>query len=223
VDAELGDAGDGKVVGIEGDEFRVVVDAEGGDDEVERTGVEPGCPALLTEAGGIAPKSVGSWKEWQGFELGFDPFLFLRGCVAEDFKGDGFAEAGKRIEDPRLDQGFESKRRLAAGEVHPKRGFDQSRHGSERVWDWERSAALAASKVFNSADHWPVRNLPAIVARRCACKVSASNLRMAGPFFEIPVISQISTSSVSGRSTVIFIDLMCGNRTFCQAMSYFSE
>src|ERR1035437_2225878 len=49
--------------GIKSDEFRVVVDAEGGDDEVERACVEPGCPALLTKAGGIAPKMVRSRKE----------------------------------------------------------------------------------------------------------------------------------------------------------------
>ena len=93
----------------------------------------------------------------------------------------------------------------ATGEVHPEGGFNQSRHCSERVWDWARSPALAASKSCNSADHWPERNRPAILARRRACKESESSLRMAGPFLEIPVISQISTSSVSERSTVIFI------------------
>ena len=196
-----------------------MVDAECGDDEVERAGVAPGCPALLAKAGGITPKMVGSLKERQGFELGFDPFLFLRGGMAEHFKDDGFAEAGQRIEDPGLDQGFESQRGLAAREVHPEGGIDQSRHCSERVWDLARSAAFAASKPFNSADHWPERNFPAILARRWACKVSASILRMAGPFLEIPVISQISTSSVSGRSTVIFIVLEFHNQTFCQEMS----
>ena len=75
MDTEFRDAGDGEIVGIEGDEFRVVVDAESGDDEVERAGVDAGSPALMTQAGGVAPKRVGSRKERQGFELGFDPFF----------------------------------------------------------------------------------------------------------------------------------------------------
>ena len=98
--------GDGQIVSIEGDEFGVMVDAEGTDNEIERSGVEPGRPALLTKAGGFVPKMSGSRKAWQGFELGLDPFLFLRVGMAEHFKSDGFAEAGKRIENPRLDQGF---------------------------------------------------------------------------------------------------------------------
>ena len=48
MDTEFRNAGDRKIVSIEGDEFRVVVDTEGGNDEIERTCVEPGCPALLT-------------------------------------------------------------------------------------------------------------------------------------------------------------------------------
>ena len=105
-DTELGRTGDGEVVGIEGDEFGVVVDAKGGDDEVKGAGGETGGAALLAKAGGIAPKTVWSRKERQGFKLGIDPFLFLRRGMAEHFKSDGFAEAGKRIENPRLDQGF---------------------------------------------------------------------------------------------------------------------
>ena len=54
-DSEFGGAGDGEVVGIEGDVFCVVVDAKCGDDEVEGTGIEPGGAALLAEAGGITP------------------------------------------------------------------------------------------------------------------------------------------------------------------------
>ena len=130
-----------------------MVDAEGGDKEVERSSVESGCPAFLAKVSGIAPELTGSRKEREGFKLGFDPFLFLRGGVAEDFEGDGFAKAGMRIENPRLNQGFEGKRGLAAGEVHPEGGFDQSRHCSERVCDWARSVALEASKPLNSADH----------------------------------------------------------------------
>lgn len=38
MNAELGGTGDGEVVGIEGDEFRIVLNAEGGSDEVEGTG-----------------------------------------------------------------------------------------------------------------------------------------------------------------------------------------
>jgi len=120
LDTEFRNSGHGQVVGIEGDEFRIVMDAEGGDEEVKRTGVESGCPTLLPKAGGIAPKVLGSWKERQSFKLGMNPFLLLWGGVAEDFKGDGFAEAGKRIEDPGMDHCFESKRRLAAGEVNPE-------------------------------------------------------------------------------------------------------
>ncbi len=75
MDTEIRDAGNGEVVGIEGDEFRVVVDAGGGDDEAERAGVASGCPALLAKAGGITPKMSGSRKERQGFKLGFDPFF----------------------------------------------------------------------------------------------------------------------------------------------------
>jgi hypothetical protein len=46
-------------------------------------------------------------------------------------------------------------------------------------------------------------------------------LRMAGPFLVMPVISQISVSSVSGRSTVIFISLK-SSRIFNEIKSDFS-
>jgi hypothetical protein len=47
-----------------------------------------------------------------------------------------------------------------------------------------------------------------------ALQGSASNLRMAGPFLEMPVISQISASSFSGSSTVIFIFFGQDNRIY---------
>ncbi len=66
--------------------------------EVEGAGVETGCAALLAKAGGIGPKIGGSRIDRDGFKLGVDPFLLLRGGVAKHLKSDGFAKAGKRNE-----------------------------------------------------------------------------------------------------------------------------
>lgn len=77
LDAEFRDAGDGEVVGVESDEFRVVVDGKAGDDKIEGTGVDSLIAALLAEAGGIAPEVDWGGEKRQGGKLGFDPFLFL--------------------------------------------------------------------------------------------------------------------------------------------------
>lgn len=99
LNAEFGGAGEGEVVGVEGDGFGVVVNAEGGDDEVKRAGGETGSAALLAEVGGIAPKTVRSGKERQGFKLGSNPFLFLGSGVAEASKAMGSQRqaSGSRI------------------------------------------------------------------------------------------------------------------------------
>lgn len=119
---------DGLVVGVESDEFRVMMDGERGDDEVQGTGGEALIPAGLSETGGVAPKPGGSGQQRQGGELGFNQGAFLGGGVPEDLKGDWFAEAGVGVQNPTLYYSFLGGRCAGSGEIDPKRGFNQSRH-----------------------------------------------------------------------------------------------
>ena len=122
------DAGDGGVVGVAGDEFGLMVDGDGGDDEIQRAGVETLVAAALTEAGGIPPELRWGGQERQGGELGFDLGALGCGGMAKDLESDGFANAGIRIEDPWLDDEFPRRGCFGPGEVDPEGGFDQSRH-----------------------------------------------------------------------------------------------
>ena len=133
MDAKGGVAGDHGEVGIEGDEFGLVVDGEGGDEEVKGTGIKALLATLLAEFGGLPPELGGDGEKREGGELGLNPFPLLRGGVAENLEGNRLAEAGGGVEDPRQDQRLQGGRGFPAGEINPQTGFDQSRHASERV------------------------------------------------------------------------------------------
>lgn len=202
---EAGVTGDGGEADVESHKFGGVMDAQGGDEEVERARVDACGAASLAKDGGIPPEVNRSRQQWEGFELGLQERLFRGSGVTKDFEGNRFTEAGRRVENPRMDRRLEFGRGFLPGEIHPQRGVDQSRHASARVLARCRSPLRAASKNSSPADHSPARNLLEMRARFRSCSESVISLRIAGPFLRMPVNSQISRRSDSGSSTVIFM------------------
>src|SRR5262249_37116989 len=146
----------------------------------------------------------------QGLELLLDLLGFRRGGVAQDFKRDRFGQVGVRVDNIRQDQLLERLWRTGSGEVDPEAGVDQGGGHQRSQLLAARSAACRSgnrdsSNPFSSTPHSPERNFWASRSRRFIRKASATSFRIAGPFLRSPVIWQISRSSDSAISTVIFI------------------
>ena len=101
-----------KKIGVEGDEFCIVVDGGGGDDQVQGACIESLIMAFLAEPCGIAPDGWRRREDWHGGELSLDLRAFLRDGVAEDLENDRLAEDGGGIENPWLEDVLERRRRL---------------------------------------------------------------------------------------------------------------
>lgn len=135
-ETERNDFGDGGIIVVKGDKLRTMMKGHGGDEQVEGAGGGALVAALLTQPGGVTPQVWRGGQQGKRGELGFDFGTFLRGGVAEDLKGDGFTNGSLGIQNPRVNAGFETGRRFAAGEVHPKGCVNQSRHCSARLVVW---------------------------------------------------------------------------------------
>lgn len=111
--------GDVAEIGIQADEFRVVMKGEGGDDQVERAGGMPFFPTATAQIGGVAPECRWRGKQREGGEPGFELTSFgLRG-MAKHFKGDRLAEAGALVPQPGKNRLLERGRGFGTGEIHP--------------------------------------------------------------------------------------------------------
>jgi hypothetical protein len=65
------------VVGVEGHDLGIVMEGDGGDEQIERADGETAVAAALPYADGLPPKAVHEWQEWNGLQLNGKAFAFV--------------------------------------------------------------------------------------------------------------------------------------------------
>jgi hypothetical protein len=91
------DAGNLFIIGVEGDDFRAVVQRYGGNQQIERAGGNSFPPARLSQKCGLCPKVWRSGERWQCLKLLRQLPDLRRGGMPQDFKGDRLSQMSVRM------------------------------------------------------------------------------------------------------------------------------